>query len=602
MNKSSRSVPLICVLLLQLALVPTVDAADVPIRVVALSEEHAPGTPAGADFARFDNVQIDGQSHVVFKGTLHRNSGGVTSVNDIGIWQDSETGLILRGRTGSQAYGMPGDYKYLGEPIVNSAGAFAFKARTTSTIVDRNAAIWGGLQLTKESYTAPGTSSRFADLWYETQAYCQSKSGRKAFSSAYMSQSPPLLPDGVWAEGSIFLTDVILKSEVLPGVADSRFSFSRHVSMNAQHYVLLHANYWAIPPEPNGSGLWMKRGTPLHHIAHTNGQAPGLPEGVVFQEVPFGSLNNAGDVVFPARLSTASEHVTYNDDTGVWFGTPGALQLLAREGAPAPGTEEGTVFGHFDTNFDRSARMYGADEAAFRTVVEGPTGSFDGIWIGRPGTLRPFLLAGDPAPDLPPGTVFTSLSSIVVNESGSMAVLAYAGGTYGVWAHDSSGRFRLALARDDVLEVLPGDMRIVNSFELRTISNGQDGLGLSFNANNQLALVVGFQDGSDGVAVVDLFLDCNENGTSDDLDLADGVSEDCNGNLLPDDCDQGDADGDSRSTLADFGALQTCFTSDSGGPIAPCCSYFDLDRDGDIDYVDHDMFTDLLMASGPGRD
>ena len=34
-------------------------------------------------------------------------------------------------------------------------------------------------------------------------------------------------------------------------------------------------------------------------------------------------------------------------------------------------------------------------------------------------------------------------------------------------------------------------------------------------------------------------LDCNQNGISDDIDIATGFSEDCNGNNTPDECEVG---------------------------------------------------------------
>ena len=45
------------------------------------------------------------------------------------------------------------------------------------------------------------------------------------------------------------------------------------------------------------------------------------------------SIGSTGRVVFPGWLTG----VTSNDE-GLWSGLPGAIQLVAREGSPAPGT------------------------------------------------------------------------------------------------------------------------------------------------------------------------------------------------------------------------------------------------------------------------
>ncbi|UYV11578.1 MAG: hypothetical protein NCW75_09725 [Phycisphaera sp.] len=76
--------------------------------------------------------------------------------------------------------------------------------------------------------------------------------------------------------------------------------------------------------------------------------------------------------------------------------------------------------------------------------------------------------------------------------------------------------------------------------------------------------------------------DCNENGTHDLLDIANGDSADVNLNGIPDECEvppcYADLDGDGELTLFDFLAFQNAF--DTGDPAADC------DADGSLTLFD----------------
>ncbi|MBN2561979.1 MAG: hypothetical protein JXQ75_13725 [Phycisphaerae bacterium] len=70
--------------------------------------------------------------------------------------------------------------------------------------------------------------------------------------------------------------------------------------------------------------------------------------------------------------------------------------------------------------------------------------------------------------------------------------------------------------------------------------------------------------------------DCNDNGVPDDQDIADGTSEDCDGNDLPDEC-QTDSDGDGRIDPCD-----DCPNDPSKTEAGTCgCGVSDADSDGD---------------------
>ncbi|MFQ5590097.1 MAG: M28 family metallopeptidase [Phycisphaerae bacterium] len=82
-------------------------------------------------------------------------------------------------------------------------------------------------------------------------------------------------------------------------------------------------------------------------------------------------------------------------------------------------------------------------------------------------------------------------------------------------------------------------------------------------------------------------------------------SPDCNGNLIPDYCEEpGDIDGDGRRTLMDYSSGTPCITGPcTQPPCKPllyadaCCAILDGDSDGDVDLADLGTF--MLGAAPP---
>ena len=78
---------------------------------------------------------------------------------------------------------------------------------------------------------------------------------------------------------------------------------------------------------------------PVTLVAREGDPAPGAGDGVVFENLFAPSINNANEVLFAAVLSGTG--VASDNKDGIWTGPPGNLQLLARDGDPAPGLAEG---------------------------------------------------------------------------------------------------------------------------------------------------------------------------------------------------------------------------------------------------------------------
>lgn len=90
--------------------------------------------------------------------------------------------------------------------------------------------------------------------------------------------------------------------------------------------------------------------------------------------------------------------------------------------------------------------------------------------------------------------------------------------------------------------------------------------------------------------------DCNENGVPDDEDIANGTSEDCTGNFVPDEC-EGDDDGDGIWNPCDICNLGDDTLDDDGDGVPDACDAcpgfddnLDFDEDGVSDGCDNCPF------------
>lgn len=131
-------------------------------------------------------------------------------------------------------------------------------------------------------------------------------------------------------------------------------------------------------------------------VAVTGESAPGTG-GLSFGCFPnywFAKLNESGVVAFKAA-TTPDPSGNCVDDNGLWVGTPGNAQLLARVGDAAPGTIGQSFLNLYNWSINASGTV------AFNAWNIDPlTGSYadTGAWIGSPGNLELLVLSGDIAP------------------------------------------------------------------------------------------------------------------------------------------------------------------------------------------------------------
>jgi len=176
-----------------------------------------------------------------------------------------------------------------------------------------------------------------------------------------------------------------------------------------------------------------------------------------------------------------------------------------------------------------------------------------------------------------------------------------------------------SLGRLDLVAVLPGSETVITRWAQGCATTGVVELWSVIGAGHPAIATWSTSDYPPLARLtVDWLLahpaDCNRNGKPDDEDIADGTSRDCNGNLIPDECEPGgvevakaDFNQDCHVDMADFAVFAAC----AGGPALPYTSgctllpddlgfvAADLDHDGDADQADFGIFQ--RCYSGPGK-
>lgn len=154
--------------------------------------------------------------------------------------------------------------------------------------------------------------------------------------------------------------------------------------------------------------------------------------------------NAVGEIVVHA---SCQEQGILAPCSGLWTGSPGNLALLALNGEPAPGAG-GLTFSAYNfylTSFDDSGNTW------FRGALTTPDGDHFGIWQGRPGSVTPVALPGDPAPGTA-GLSFAEIYFALANGGGTHVLAAVAGDWLdgaGYWKGDSAGLSLIARVGDE---------------------------------------------------------------------------------------------------------------------------------------------------------
>ena len=269
----------------------------------------------------------------------------------------------------------------------------------------------------------------------------------------------------------------------------------------------------------NNEGLWTVTGTGAQRVLAEGDQPPGLPAGVVFgtldtDEIAFTSTlgwNSAGQTAFVSHLRGPG--VNFSNETAIFAGTPGALQLVAREG----GSASGRTFDQFTgtTSIGMKGPMISSTGyVAFTAFVSGFKQS---IWLRSPdGTLKLIALQGQQAPGCPAGVTFDGYSPeyvapyfdlLGVNEEGQVAFSSFVAGAgiseaeknyQGLWMTAPNGLLKLIARAGDPLDIGGGEMKIISNVSASpdSGSGGEDGRPRVLSDNGELVFSVVTDNGN----------------------------------------------------------------------------------------------------------
>ena len=366
-----------------------------------------------------------------------------------------------------------------------------------------------------------------------------------------------------------------------PGVT---FGWADSVAFNDAGQITFRGGLAGDPIDgTNDKGRWAGGPGDLALVTRKGDPVPGFPEGVVYTKVALGlwALNNyygyCGEMAECVEISGPG--VTEENDRFLSAGLPEDLQLLAREGDPAPEAGPDVEIDGFGNYFINDRR-----QIFYRVKYRGPSIDDSNTWAMYFGPYDDAQLAlrdGNPAPRFPDGTLLWRVAIApqlaAMNDVGDVVTTIELTGPdvteenkVVLWVRDSVLGQWVPLLRSGALiegRVVwaEGAGDIGHNYANKT--GGSDGQPQSFNDDRRLAIKLEFTDGSHGVYLIEppLF---------------------------------GDADADGDVDLDDWAAVHSCITGVGGTPLGEGCELFDFDWDGDVDLGDFAVFQRLFGSGG----
>lgn len=518
-------------------------AASVRIETIALSGTQAPGAAESALFASFAAPQLSDAGAVAFAATLMIGPGGVTSEAAAGLWGPNGAGgvtLLAQQGTPLPPGGSPGDLWNVitgelygsGELLVQNdfprppncpflCAPSVLRWRMVAGVPElfhpiagepARGVLGGVFEILPSPVLLPG-DIRFVFLPLVNEA------GDVAFIASLLAGAGGVVAsnnEGIWGPDGLGGIALVARegTQVPDAEPGAYFKSFRDLALNNAGEVAFVADLGRPFGDPTVDiALWGPNGEDgIAEVARGGAQAPGAPSGAAFLAtpgpftLPFSApvLGDAGALAFIGRLATGAGGVTVENDTGIWYRSgQGALSLLAREGAQAPGAPPGAVFSRSGIVF-RQPVVNGSGDAAFSAYLDqGTAGVTDqndaGIWgPNAEGELALLAREGDSVGGS--GRIFGGLDEEPqLDEVGNVVFYAGTRDSPGgasdmvfFW-HDATGRLLRIVGKGDLIEVAPGDVRTVADLAVWDLGE--------MNRSRQVGFHAGFTDTSEGIFV-----------------------------------------------------------------------------------------------------
>ncbi len=287
---------------------------------------------------------------------------------------------------------------------------------------------------------------------------------------------------GIWRTANGVLERIAREGTDAPGTLGGHFGEFESPHFNDAGHVAFFAELQidsgtGVNPT-NNEAIWAGPLGGLELVARIGRPAPGIMQNIFFKTLdatPY--FTNSGEVAFTAFLDDMPDTIPFAQRQGVWRGTPGNLNVVARGGflvrdmggpvatgygissandvggsgltaglevgvagvtvdddkvvlvggPPSPfareGEPTGVPFRNFKSFTSVTTNNAGdvAVHATFLTTFNGDPPR-EGIWAGTPGALQPLGFYGGPVPGIP-GAQFSAFSGMAMNAAGEVAFI-----------------------------------------------------------------------------------------------------------------------------------------------------------------------------------
>ena len=259
------------------------------------------------------------------------------------------------------------------------------------------------------------------------------------------------------------------------------------------------------------TALYLEAGGLLSPAVLSSSPAPGVAGGTFTTSLEYPIVNNAGQIAFEAFM--VGTGIVDSNREGIWYGTPNALQLIARDGSQAPGLPAGVNFSDTLGEIEPEPAINANGKVLFQHGLTGTgitTANDIGFWAGTPGNLSVVVREGDPLPSVGAGANINFLFNRprTINAAGQVMFMATfttpSGPGIGLFATDAAGVVKLVARSGQTIQVAPGDVRTIETFSIESnVTGNQDGRRTTFNDQGLLAFVATFTDDTQAVVVSD---------------------------------------------------------------------------------------------------
>jgi len=472
-----------------------------PHKTIALTGWSAPQTETGTVFDQIGTPTLNSRGEVAFSAFL---SGPRVTSNLQGVWIADASGAQIVARANDVAAGTSRRFIGFDDAWMLGDGQAAFKG----IFGDLTAGIWAGRAnavslVAATGQPAPGMPP--GTTFTEIDGHVLTPSGKVAFEGVVSVGADSI--QGIWMgplDGPVPMIRTGDHAPQLP--ADFTFK-TLYLSALNETEGMLFAGEMAGAGLTNLTDGAMFAGRPGNFVpvARERGPAPGTTDDTNYLTIFNPAMTDKGAIAY--RATFTGPQVDASNVIGLYAGSPGHIQLIARRGWQAAGMPQGVTYHSPGAPaFDRATGYF-----AFASTLDTPEADpshHSALYIGSPESFDLLAYTGMAVPGASDAT-FSSFGSIVLNSNGQVAFIAYITGTgidagrnnEGIWATDLNGQLHL-VARTGVPFALSGTDSAVPTVLSIASSDNYDIGPFVFNDSGQLVFHAEFFGSREGVFLV----------------------------------------------------------------------------------------------------